>query len=335
MWIVLIGAALAGEWLVESDDFADRARLEVVQAVGQNAGLDAQIVRRYVEPGVWVYVAQVDGFADASSARVAAATLADRTGLRMAVLDRTTSATLDRIVPTGAAADEAGRALVRAVLDAHGSGPSLFEQARRGPVRFVYRRTLADGMVVDHTWEARDGAVYCRADVVEGEGKSSVTRIVGPVAEMSVKGGPFQRVDLEQVRAIVESMGPAEVIPMVLALGPATANRHDFRGLAAAGRASADKASTDVLRFAGDATSPSLELQVGVDDHLIRQINWRDGAIVHELSDYHVVHGVPVPFEILTARADGHGDRVQVRALEFGGQYDATHFRLVSEVDAR
>lgn len=333
MWLALLSvAALAGDWLIESEHFANQAALESARGVMEKAGFEASIVPRYVDPGVWVYVVQVSGFADSASARSAAETLAGRTGLRMAIVDETTNAMLDQVSPasSGSAQD-----LLRAVVSAHGATATSLSAARQGPLRFEFRRTLANGLVVDHLWESAGDDRYCRLQIVAGKGRGSITRIVGGIAEMSVEGGPWERQDASEMRAVVDALGPAEVVPFIFGLHEGTPARHDLSQLQVVGAAYLGGAEVTVLRFDGDKMAPALELMVGREDHLLRRVTWQNGAVVHELSDYRAVGGVRVPFEIRTSRVDAQGDLVQVKALELGARLDDAHFRLATTGKAR
>lgn len=329
MWLAFVSmVAGAGEWRVESDPVTTQTGLESARLAVQKAGFDAAIVPRYAEHGVWMYVMEVDGFSDPASARTAASALAERTGLRMAIVDQTTSAMLDQVTPpAGLSAQD----VLGTVVKAHGGDAASLERARQGPLRFEFRRTLPNGMIVDHLWEARGDDRYCRIEVVAGKGRSSAARIVGGVAEMSVEGGPWERQDAAELRAVVEALGPAEVIPVIFGLHPGTPARPDMSQLQLAGDARAGDVEVTVLRFAGDKTAPAVELLVGAHDHLLRLVNWQGGAVVHELADYRAVGGLRVPFEVRTARVDGVGDLVEVKSLQFGGALDEAHFRLATD----
>jgi hypothetical protein len=329
------GLASAGQWLVESPGVADRGALKAAEAAGLEGGFETSVVRRAEESGRPQYVAQFEGFSDPAEAKAAAVVLAAKTGLRMTVAysEEGTQVVLESVEPAPRgprpAADLPGAALLP-VIEAHGGDAARLELVRKGPLRFQFRRELSTGLVVDHLWEARGGDLYCSVDVVAGKGRSTVTRIVGDVAEMSVDGGPFRREDPVRVRRVLEALGPAEVVPLVLGLATAASSRSELQGLAPAGTASADGVPTTVLQAPASQSAPALELQVGRVDHLVRVVKWADGAVVHELSDYRKEGGVPVPHTIRTTRADGDDDQVTVTALVFNPKPDPAHFRLVS-----
>lgn len=313
MFLALIAArASAGDWTVESDEFTDPSALSAVDGTP-----GAHVVRRLSDGAGWVYVAQVSGLGDPVRARAVAQDIVDRTGLRMAVvyLDGGTRATLDRLEPASLARTP--------LFAAHGDLEGLRDLVRRGPVHFEYVRTVDVGLVARHTWEANGRDLYCRVEVLKGKGKGSVARVVGDAAEIAVDGGPARREDPAHVRAILEAMGPAAVIPVLLRIGDEATDQ----ALAPLVPGPPTSSGSRVWQYPGPASPVRLEIG---PDALLRTVDLQRGAVVHELGDYRDLLGHRVPYRVKTRLTDGPGDTVEVQALVVGAEVDPAHFRLAT-----
>jgi hypothetical protein len=315
MWLLVALPAFALDWYLETPDRADRQEASTVEEIAVEAGFDARVVRRFTEGEGWRYVARMDGFADAASARIAAQQLADATGVVLVVVElsgdkatRLAEVTPTAQIPKPEPEEEDASGELLAVAAAHGVTPGLLAS---GPVLFEYRRTLPDGRVLQHRWATQGGVIYVD---VWGDVPRRVLRVSQERAELSVEGGAFSRQSAKLARSVAESLGPAEVIPVVLGLQSALETRREFQSMVVAG-----KGETVLLRFGGDATSGPIELEVGAGDHLVRRVSFDDGARIYELSDYREVAGAFLPFSITERRAEEIADRVQIDKLQLGG----------------
>ncbi|MEQ1508635.1 MAG: hypothetical protein ABMB14_40785, partial [Myxococcota bacterium] len=221
---------------------------------------------------------------------------------------------------------DAGPELAR-VAAAHGSDRAFRDRIAAGPVDFRYDRTLPDGRVIHHRWASRGADVYVE---VSGEGiPSSRTRIVGGKAELAVGDGGWVAQDLDRTREIVEALGPLEVLPLVLAVGPTVASRREFAEMEVAGAGEPSGGPTVTLSFGGDATTGPIELDVGRDDHLIRRVRFDEDAVVREYAEYRSVGSAKVPFAVTVVRRDGRTesrDQIRIQAFELGGTLPAAWF---------
>lgn len=327
MWLFAM-QAFAIDWYLESPERADRSEPAAVEEAAVAAGFDARVVRRFTEGQGWRYVARVEGFADAPSARVAARELAEATGVAFVVIELSDGKTSPiSKVPAGSSSDaahsapeaavdpkEAAKQLAQ-VVAAHGAGAAFRASLAKGPVRFEYRRTLPDGRVASHRWGKLGGEIYVE---VSGDVPARKLKVSRDRAELSVGGAPFAGQRPEAAMAIVSSLGPAEVIPVILGLEEAVANRREFQEMAITGAGEIGGVETILLGFGGDGTSGAIDLEIGAKDHLLRKVTFDGGARAYELSDHRAVSGAMLPFSVVERREGEIVGRVQIDLFQVG-----------------
>lgn len=317
------GLALASDWYLETADRADKGEATSLSQAASGRGHEARVVRRFVDGAGWRYLVRVEGFDDRAEAEGAARDLAASLAVGVAVFEVDgTVARLVAEVASAAPAREAAPAapadaapLLEAAIAAHGVTPGTLAAVRTGPVRLEYRRRLPDGRVLDHVWAARDGALYAEVRPVEGTARASRTLVTADGAWLSVDGGPWTPQNPDKTRATLEQLGPAGVVPVVLALAAAVESRREFERMVPAGSGDADGVATEILRFAGDAISDPIELEVGRGDHLLRRVRF-DGGVVHELSGYRKGGPPGVPATVSTLRDGKVADTVEITLLD-------------------
>jgi hypothetical protein len=326
MLTLLLGvtSASATEWYLETPDRAERSEATALQEQALAAGHEARVVRRFADGQGWRFVVRIEDLGDPTTADAAATALANALDVTMGVFetDGTLATRLREIAPSDGepeapVEEELPEAtpFLDAAVAAIGIDAAAFEHARSGPIRLDFRRTLADGRTIDHTWAARDGALYLEIEPLAGAAVASRTIVNGAEAWLSVGGGAWSSQNAERARATVEALGPVEVVPVVLALAAAVGTRREFERMLVAGSGEADGVATDVLRFAGDAVSAPLELEVGVEDHYIRRVRFGDD-VLYELSGWRRSGGVALPSTIRALR-DGHAtDTVEITRLD-------------------
>jgi hypothetical protein len=330
--------ASAVDWYLESPDVGERADAARVEEVAIRDGFDARVVRRFVDGAGWRYLARIDGFADAASAGAAAGQIADAAGVRLAVLqlDGERVVRIDEARPATASDEPLDvEPILEAVARAHGTGHETVAALEAGPVLLRYRRQLADGRVVRHVWARGQGGTY--VEVAPGEGsqgiRASRTRIVSGVASLSVDGGPWQVQDAAKGAALVDALGPFELLPLTLAVGAVLEERPEFERMTVVAGAGA----RTVLRYGGDATTGSLELEVD-EARRIRRVSFDEpfrgappkGSVVRHLDDYRPIVGLPgaiVPWRIVTERGE-RLDRVEIDAFEVGAELPSSWFAI-------
>jgi hypothetical protein len=331
LWMPVSASAV--DWYLESPDVAERADAARVEEIAVRDGFDARVVRRFVDGAGWRYLARIDGFADAGSAGAAASQLAEALGVPLAVLqlDGERVVRIDEARPTGAPVPPGpmdAAPILEAVARAHGTGPETLSALASRPVLLRYRRYLADGRVVRHVWGRDEGGTY--VEVTPGDGseglRASRTRWVGGKASLSVDGGPWQAQDAAKTAATVEALGPIELLPLVLAVAATLEERPEFERMVVVRGGDAGHA---VLRYGGDATSGSIELEVD-DARRIRRLSFDEGSssggatlasVVRHFDDYRPIDGLSgslVPWRISTVRGE-RVDRIEIDVFQVGG----------------
>ena len=256
--------AAAGQFYLEGPYIADRADAVRQQSDVVGAGQPGKVVRRFVDGEGWRFLVRVEGFADEASALAAATGIASELGLGLDVLftngqgamfvQRVDPGALGEATPgpgAGAVADadqdeeavdsvqlearQRGWAILDRATDAHGIDRDTLTQWMEGPSQLVYRRTLPDGMVVEHTWATRNGMTLVDVAPVQGQGRPSRLFINDRGAWLSVGGGQWAAQDPERARIVAADLGPAAVVPLVFALGQAMETRREFTRIQHAG----------------------------------------------------------------------------------------------------
>jgi hypothetical protein len=293
-------------------------------------------VRRFADGQGWRFVVRIEDLADLASADAAAKVLADALDVTVGVFetDGTTAARLHEVAPSDGAPEAPveedlpeATPLLDAAVAAIGIDAAAFERARSGPVLLEYRRTLPDGREIEHTWAARDDALYVEIRPVEGDAVASRTIVNADGAWLSVDGGPWAEQNAEKARATLERLGPVEVVPVVLALAAAVGTRREFERMVVAGTGTADGVATDVLRFAGDAVSAPLELEVGAEDHYVRRVRFGDD-VLYELSGWRRAGGVALPSRIDALRDGDAADTVEIGRLDLAPELPDAWFAV-------
>lgn len=324
--LTLILAALpsfASDWYLETGARPDRAEVARWEEQEVARGSEAHLVRRFVDGEGWRFVLRTEGLTGEDAAMEAARGLADRLGVAVAVIEVDAGKATRRgdVTPSGkvarqevVAGPEADDVLARAVAAMGDTGP-LLSALRDGKVMFAYRRTLADGRVVDHTWAASGSALYLEVEPVEGAVVASRLKVVGDSAWMQVDGGEWAVQNLEKVRSTIEATGPVEVVPLVWMLATAVESRREFERMTVAGKGTFDGEATTILSYGGDAVTGALTLEVG-EDGLPRRVRFGEGAAVHEFRSWTREKGVSIPREIVTTRQGRPSDTVVIDVLD-------------------
>lgn len=322
--LVLSAPALAADWYLEGPDRDQRNDASTMEEAAAQDGHQARVIRRFVDGEGWRFFVRVEGFADQSSAQVAARSLADATGAPFGLFetDGRSAARVAVIEPSGpTAAPEEEPAVDAApvlerVVEALGGDEGVLLAARKGPVRFEFERTLPDGRVVGHTWAARGDALYLEVDAVSGAVRPSRTLVNARGAWLSVDGGPWQPQDADKTRELVEQLGPDEVLPLVLSMAVAVDTRREFERMALIGEGDDDGVPVQVLRFEGDATSGALEIEVGDKDHLLRRVRFDEDQVEHVYEGWRRFGKLQIPERVTTSRDGTTIDTVKIQALD-------------------
>jgi hypothetical protein len=328
-------SASASDWYLETPARPDRAEVAGWEQREVEQGGDAHLVRRFVDGEGWRFVLRTEGLADEDGAMEAARGLADRLGVAVTVFEVdagkavrhgevTPGGPVARTEPAAPTAD-AQEELARAVA-AMGDTESLVSAIRDGKVLFAYRRSLADGRVVSHTWAASGSGLYLEIEPVEGAVVPSRAKVVGDAAWLSVDGGAWASQNAEKVRSTIESTGPTEVVPLVWLLNRAVETRREFERMRVVGTGTFDGAPTVILEYGGDAVSGALRIELGRDG-LPCRVAFGEGTVEHEFRGWSRVRGAAVPGEIRTSRGGKHTDTVVVETLDPSASLPGDWFR--------
>jgi hypothetical protein len=328
-----LSSALAADWYLETAARSERTEVAGWEQREVESGADAHLVRRFVDGEGWRFVLRTEGFQDEDGAMDAARGLADRLGVPVSVFaieegraerrgEVNPSGPVAR--PTSAEGPEAEEVLARTVA-AMGDTEPLLAALRDGRVLFAYRRTLADGRVIDHTWAASGSGLYLEIEPVEGKAIASRTKVLGERAWLSVDGGGWSEQTAEKARTLLESAGPSEAVPLVWLLSRAVETRREFERMRVTGHGTFDGKPTTVLEYGGDAVSGALTLEV-TEDGLPARVAFGGATTVHEFRDWSRVRGVAVPGEIRTSRSGRPTDTVRVEVLDPAANLPADWF---------
>lgn len=339
--LTLASLAAAAEYYLEGPYVPGRPAIVQLQRQAEGVGHPSRIVRRFVDGEGWRFLIRVEGFADEASASAAALELADELGLGMDLLstDGKAATYLRRIEPGSepgapieaepepegegeAPVDEAfvgrARALLKDSASAHGVDRETLTRWMEGPSLMEYRRSLADGTVVDHRWATREGAVYVEVTAVEGDVRSSRLLLQDGQGWLEVEEGSWIEQDPHRLATVIADFGPAAVLPLVFVLRQAMETRREFGRMQHAGAGEVGGVPTAVLGYGGDRASAALVIEIGQDDALVRRASFSGGAVVHEFDDFKPVGDLVLPHRIVTYRGGETSDTVEVTHLESG-----------------
>ena len=277
----------AADYYLEGPYVSTRSDVVDMQESVAEAGHPGRVVRRFVDGQGWRFLVRVEGFSEQAEALSAADALVDRLGAAMDVLssDGTSATLLARVEPGDdpgqvdpepipavdpVAQQGAMRLLARAGV-AHGVDRDTLTHWMEGPSLMAYRRTLADGTVVDHRWATREGAVFVEIEAVEGDAKSSRLLLKDGQAWLAVGDGDWAEQDYPRTEVLARDFGPAAVLPLVFVLRQAMESRREFALMQRAGRGEVDGA---VHRRAGLRRGSGVVAPGGRD----RRRGWPDPA---------------------------------------------------------
>jgi hypothetical protein len=333
----LFAPAFASEWYLETGARPERTEVATWEQREVERGVDAHLVRRFVDGQGWRFVLRAEGLAGEDAAMEAARGMADRLGVAISVLEVDAGKTTRRgeVTPSGRVAaapvvegPDPDEALARAV-EAMGNTEALLTAIRDGKILFGYRRTLADGRVIDHTWAASGTGLYLETEPVEGAVVASRLKVVDEAAWLSVDGGPWSSQNAEKARSTIEATGPVEVVPLVWMLGRAVETRREFERMRVAAPGTFDGRPTTVLEFGGDAVTGALTLHLAADG-LPCRVEFGGGGEVHEFRAWTRVKGVAIPGEVRTWRAGALSDIVAVDVVDTAPSLPTDWFRAPS-----
>ncbi|HHO54668.1 MAG TPA: hypothetical protein ENK18_28275 [Deltaproteobacteria bacterium] len=337
--LALVALASASEYYLEGPHVPGRSAIVQIQRQAEDLGHPGRIVRRFVDGEGWRFLIRIEGFTDEGSAIGAARELADGLGLGLDLLytDGTSATYLRRLEPggelggepaSGAPIDEEdpideasvdrARELLEQAATAHGVDRETLTRWMEGPSLMEYRRSLADGTVVDHRWATREGAIYVEVNAVEGDVRSSRLLLQGEQGWLEVEGGSWIEQDPVRLATVVADFGPAAVLPLVFVLRQAMETRREFGRMQHAGAGEIGGVPTEVLGYGGDRASAALVIEIGQEDGLVRRASFSGGAVVHEFDDFRPVGDLILPHEIVSIRGGAFSDTVVVTHIETG-----------------
>lgn len=331
----LAPAAWAADYHLETAPRSARADVAQLSRAAAQAGHKGRIVRRFQDGEGWTWLLRVEALPDADGARTTAQALADAIGEPVVVYategDRVE--VLHRAEPGAAAAaaapvraarpaappepppTDAEGVLARASR-AHGGadGGIAALRAAKG-VTFEFRRSLPDGLVVDHVW-GRDGERRC-VEVIPVEGDARASRIVhaGDAAWLAVDGGALEPADVARAADLLAPLHPDRVVPFVLNFGDVLENRRELERLELLGRGELDGHPVYELGYDGDQTAGPLALRIDADTFHIAEVSFEQGELVYRFDGWNTAHGVAVPATVRTWRHGELADTVEIRAL--------------------
>ncbi|MEN0064357.1 MAG: hypothetical protein AAGA48_19580 [Myxococcota bacterium] len=354
-WMVWVSAAMASDYFIEGPYVVSRTDAVRQQRTAGPLVSSVSIVRRFVDGEGWRFLLRATGFENLDQAEAAATTLAREldTSFDVLVVDGQVArlvshlsaqpppppidfeaapepgAVADSSLPLQpdpddqassdeTAAEARGDAwpLLEGAAKAHGVDRDTLTSWMEGPSLFEYRRTLADGTVVDHRWATRDGEVFIEIEGIEGDVKDARLFLRRDRAYLSVAGEPWQAKPTTRAWTVAADFSPPAVIPMVLALGQALGTRREFSQMTIDGTREREGQIVTVLRHGGDDETDAMVLEVD-EAGLVRRAGFNDGEVVHAFDDYRKVGGVMIPHEVRSTRGEAT-DVVVVARLEVG-----------------
>lgn len=335
--LLLASPAFAADYHLETAP--RRVRSDVAQqsrAVGQ-VGEKAKVVRRFVSGTGWTWFLRVGDYGSEGEAREAARRIADAVGEAVVIFvtDEGTTEELDRARPAPTASAPASAApatprrpapseppptdaegvLARASR-AHGGVDGGIAALRAAPgVVFTFRRTLPDGLVVDHAW-GRDGERRC-LEVIPVEGDARASRVVheGASAWLGVDGGALEPADAGRAADTLALVHPTRIVPFVLSFADLLENRRELEGLELLGRGDLDGRPVYDLGYDGDQNAGPLALRIDAETFHIAEVSFEQGELVHRFDGWTSTAGVALPARVRTWRHGELADTVEIRAL--------------------
>jgi hypothetical protein len=334
-----IGACLASagafgaEFWVEGPANAAKSDASAQEDAGRKAGVDARVVRRYVEDQGWRYVVVSDALDAEAAARTTAASLAGAITRPVTVFTREGKETRQiAVVDAGAPPPppateqdpEVARILAQAVVAHGGAAGGLAVVEHASTVRFEYERELEDGLKVRHTWLRRGSDRSLSVKILAGSGIDSETRLVGGSAWLQTGKDPFSAQDAARAAELLEQASPSGIIPFVLVFPAAAGSRSEFARLERGEPAAIDGRPCTALRFEGDRASGPMTLDIDTQSGFVRRVSFEDGDLVHQFDDYaEVAPGLVAPKRIRTWREGKLVETTTVSALVLGADLPA------------
>jgi hypothetical protein len=371
--VLLLGAALAlfggradaQEIYVETAGVATREdALAALQRV-QEAGFQAQIIRRFRRGEGWQYVLRTEALAGQDEAAKAAEGIGKAASLGATVFQRVGADALPLAVaqpasttgpatpvgpvetsPQAPSAKEhpesanftalgqgdpvAGRELLAAVVRAHGSGvdgSAVLSKAQTLHFRFERRVWPDDGEPV-RVWNDywRDHErIRMEVRVLEGKGKNSVTLVDRSQAWLLVDG-KIQQQDAVGIGDALQVFTPERILNRALQLGKAA----QAGGARLLGTESLEGRTLARL-VVDDGRDDGVSETFGIDDvdHRVREISMKAdvGEVLWRYRDYHELDdGLVVPFQVDIWRQGELKEQIAILELSTSARADADLF---------
>lgn len=328
--LIWLATALGADYYLETPYVADRTEVVQLEQAVRKQGQPGRVVRRFVDEQGWRFLVRMEGYETRADADRVAATLADELnlGIDILVTDGDRAEYLRRhdpgqevpepAPPVDPALNQAAWAVLERSAEAHGVDRDSLTRWMEGPSHLEFRRSLADGTIVDHGWYTREGTTYATTKAVEGRARSSRLFVRGEEAWLAVGEGDWRAQSAERAAVVVGDLSPPAVIPMVFALRHAMETRRELAYMEYAGTGNVGGEPTHVLGFGGDFETPALVLEVGQADALLRRVSFSGGELVVEFADHRTVGDLVLPHRVITRRAQGGADTVEVAVLRTG-----------------
>lgn len=312
--------AYAG-FYVEGPSFESRAMATDFAKTAKEQGHKGRVVRRYQDSVGWEFIVRFDVDAE-EEARTLGASLAnglelpayvfDEKGNRIAVVEAGVAA------PPPAALEADGTNTLDELAERHGAGRTVFSEADR--VKFLFKRTMADGKIAQHVYARQGTDLYLAITPVEGSVKPSETVALGEAAWLTVDGKSTPQ-DLQRSRETIGRFGPESVIPMVLDLQALGEAHPELRDLTAKGTANVGGETCQVFGASDDVAL----LAIGPDG-LVRRAAIGGDKRVLEYSGYIPVGEVLVPKTVRILIDGKLESTVEITEIELNADLDANWF---------
>lgn len=337
--VCLSAPAFAADYYLEGPPQSTRSDAVDLSRTAAEGGYKARVVRRYRQGVGWQYLVRVEGFDAEEPAREAARSIAARIGLPVSVFlaegeearsleVASPEAEPSQDAPAAPAGPESAEpldledpeAILARASRAHGGTRGGIAAIRGAEgVLFRFRRTLPDGLVVDHTWARLGDSRFLEVDIVEGEGRSS-RLIVGPAqAWLAVEEGAYEETDLQRAADTVSQLHPEQVLPFVLVFADAIENRRELELLQASGVTEVEGSPAIAMQYEGDRTSGPMALALDRGRYHVLEVSFEGGELVHRFDGWKQQGRLVLPSRVRTWRAGELVDTVEIQALEIEG----------------
>lgn len=337
LWTLTAGAT---ELYFEGPIHEDRAAAVSSSRTARDAGHKTRVIRRYRDGAGWEYLVRVSGFSDKKSALAVAPELVEALGGDLALYLLTDpEAEPERVrfvagdvsesddeadVPTRDVKADREPLALQPTIDAHGGAAAGAARIRESEtVLFRFQRTLPDGAVIAHTWARSGDDLFAKIEKVAGEVTPSRSKVIGDQAWLAVDGGSFESKDLERTRETLDDFGPERVIPFVLSFAELANDRKELQILREEGTGKLGDHTVRILESEGDQASGPLVVQVDARSHLVRKVDFNEGAMVVEFDGWNAHADAPlkVPKTIRTWKDGALVDTVEILEIDLAPEF--------------